>query len=112
MLTYDLRSGGQPKYYRLYTCIREDILRAELPPGQKLPSKRALAEHLHISLATVSGAYEQLVDEAIRSRAKVEVIKMKAVMAMQKKIEESVAVDKFSMKRFLRKQEQHDRKRM
>ena len=56
--------------------------------------------------------YEQLVDEAIRSRAKVEVIKMKAVMAMQKKIEESVAVDKFSMKRFLRKQEQHDRKRM
>ena len=63
MLTYDLSGGGQPKYYRLYTCIREDILRAELLPGQKLPSKRALAEHLHISLATVSGAYEQLVDE-------------------------------------------------
>ena len=63
MLTYDLRSDGQPKYYRLYTCIREDILRAELLPGQKLPSKRALAEHLHVSIATVSGAYEQLVDE-------------------------------------------------
>ena len=63
MLTYDLQAGDQPKYYRLYTCIREDILRAELLPGQKLPSKRALAEHLHISLATVSGAYEQLVDE-------------------------------------------------
>ena len=44
MLTYDLSGGGQPKYYRLYTCIREDILRAELLPGQKLPSKRALAE--------------------------------------------------------------------
>ena len=40
MLTYDLSGGGQPKYYRLYTCIREDILRAELLPGQKLPSKR------------------------------------------------------------------------
>ena len=65
MLTYDLQAGDQPKYYRLYTCIREDILRAELPPGQKLPSKRALAEHLHISLATVSGAYEQLVDEQL-----------------------------------------------
>ena len=63
MLTYDLSGGGQPKYYRLYTCIREDILRAELLPGQKLPSKRALAEHLHVSIATVSGAYEQLVDE-------------------------------------------------
>ena len=43
MLTYDLQAGDQPKYYRLYTCIREDILRAELLPGQKLPSKRALA---------------------------------------------------------------------
>ena len=63
MLTYDLSGGGQPKYYRLYTCIREDILRAELLPGQKLPSKRALAEHLHVSIATVSGASEQLVDE-------------------------------------------------
>lgn len=63
MLTYDLRTGTQPKYYQLYTCIREDILRAELLPGQKLPSRRALAEHLKISLATVSGAYEQLVDE-------------------------------------------------
>ena len=34
MLTYDLQAGEQPKYYRLYTCIREDILRAELLPGQ------------------------------------------------------------------------------
>ena len=67
MLTYDLSGSGQPKYYRLYTCIREDILRAELLPGQKLPSKRALAEHLHVSLATVSGAYEQLVDEGYRA---------------------------------------------
>lgn len=54
----------------------------------------------------------QTVPAAPKKRAKAEVIKMKAVMAMQKKIEESVAVDKFSMKRFLRKQEQHDRKRM
>lgn len=63
MLTYDLQDGAQPKYYRLYTCIREDILRGELLPGQKLPSKRALSEHLRVSMATVSGAYEQLVDE-------------------------------------------------
>ena len=63
MLTYDLQAAGQPKYYQLYTCIREDILHAELLPGQKLPSKRALAEHLHVSVVTVSGAYEQLVEE-------------------------------------------------
>ena len=60
MLTYDLQAGDQPKYYRLYTCIREDILRAELPPGQKLPSKRALAEHLRISVITVENTYAQL----------------------------------------------------
>ena len=63
MLTYDLCFGCETYYYVIYTCIREDILRAERLPGQKLPSKRALAEHLHISLATGSGAYEQLVDE-------------------------------------------------
>ena len=63
MLTYALQDEGQPKYYQLYTAIREDILRGELRPGQKLPSRRALAEHLHVSIATVSGAYEQLVDE-------------------------------------------------
>ena len=63
MLTYDLQAGDQPKYYRLYTCIREDILRAELPPGQKLPSKRALAEHLSLSKITVETAYAQLLDE-------------------------------------------------
>ena len=75
MLTYDLSGGGQPKYYRLYTCIREDILRAELLPGQKLPSKRALAEHLHVSIATVSGAYEQLVDEGyLAAKAGVEML--------------------------------------
>ena len=64
MLTYDLHEkSAQPKYYRLYTCIREDILRGELRPGQKLPSKRALSEHLRVSVVTVSGAYEQLVEE-------------------------------------------------
>lgn len=63
MLTYDLSAQGQPKYYQLYARIREDILRGELAPGQKLPSKRALSEHLHVSIATISGAYEQLVDE-------------------------------------------------
>ena len=56
MLTYDLSGGGQPKYYRLYTCIREDILRAELLPGQNRPATRALAAPLEVSIATGSGA--------------------------------------------------------
>ena len=62
--TYELcHESKTPLYVQLYEAIRADILSGSLPGGEKLPSKRALAEHLHISLATVSGAYEQLVDE-------------------------------------------------
>ena len=61
MLTYSLeKDGGESLYTQLYACIRRDILSGTLSPRQKLPSKRALAEHLHISVMTVEGAYQQL----------------------------------------------------
>ena len=48
MLTYDLtQQPGIPLYEALYRCIRQDILTGTLPPQTRLPSKRALAEHLH-----------------------------------------------------------------
>lgn len=73
MLTYELKkSPGFPLYEALYRCIREDILSGALPPGEKLPSKRALAEHLEVSKVTVEGAYAQLLAEGyIRSVEKV-----------------------------------------
>lgn len=44
MLTYDLKKApGQPLYESLYRHIRSDILCGVLQPGEKLPSKRALA---------------------------------------------------------------------
>jgi GntR family transcriptional regulator/MocR family aminotransferase len=69
MLTYELKkSPGVPLYEVLYRGIREDILSGKLAPGQKLPSKRALAEHLEVSRVTVEGAYDQLLAEGfIRS---------------------------------------------
>ena len=69
MLTYELKKQpGVPLYESLYRCIREDILSGRLMPGQKLPSKRALAEHLEVSRITVEGAYDQLLAEGfIRS---------------------------------------------
>ena len=69
MLTYALKKQpGVPLYESLYRCIREDILTGRLLPGQKLPSKRALAEHLKVSKITVEGAYDQLLAEGyIRS---------------------------------------------
>ena len=61
MRTYALENrGGTPLYEYLYRCIREDILAGTLAAGERLPSKRALAEHLHISVMTVEGAYQQL----------------------------------------------------
>lgn len=73
MLTYNLKkSPGVPLYEALYRCIREDILSGSLAPGEKLPSKRALAENLEVSKITVETAYSQLLAEGyIRSREKV-----------------------------------------
>ena len=61
MLTYNLPEKN--KYYALYRAVREDILRGNLKAGEKLPSKRALAAHLSVSVITVQTAYEQLLAE-------------------------------------------------
>ena len=73
MLTYELKkSPGVPLYEALYRCIRSDILSGNLQPGEKLPSKRALAVNLEISKITVEAAYNQLLSEGyIRSQEKV-----------------------------------------
>ena len=73
MLTYELKkSPGVPLYEALYRCIRGDILDGTLAPGEKLPSKRALAENLEVSKITVEAAYNQLLSEGyIRSQEKV-----------------------------------------
>ena len=61
MLTYPLEARGDlPLYEYLYRCIRKDILSGVLSTGERLPSKRALAEHLQVSVITVESAYQQL----------------------------------------------------
>ncbi len=64
MRTYELRKmPGLPLYESLYRAIREDIRTGRLAPGDKLPSKRALASNLEIGKTTVEGAYAQLLEE-------------------------------------------------
>jgi GntR family transcriptional regulator/MocR family aminotransferase len=64
MLTYKLeKKNGLPLYESLYRQIKDDILGGRLKAGEKLPSKRQLAEHLHISRVTVENAYSQLMAE-------------------------------------------------
>lgn len=64
MRTYVLTPGGKtPLYEQLYRAIKKDILSGVIVGGEKLPSKRALSEHLNISRVTVEAAYDQLVTE-------------------------------------------------
>lgn len=64
MLTYDLAERGNRTMYEfLYEKIKEDIMQGALKAGEKLPSKRAFAEHMDVSLKTVENAYNQLLLE-------------------------------------------------
>lgn len=72
MLTYDLSKRGKRTMYEfLYENMKEDILQGRLTGGEKLPSKRALAEHLRVSVKTIENTYDQLLLEGyIRSEEK------------------------------------------
>lgn len=64
MRTYHLDTAIKtPLYEQLYRAIRQDIMSGVLAGGERLPSKRRLAEHLEISQITVETAYSQLLAE-------------------------------------------------
>ena len=53
-------SSPMPIYEQITSQIKEDIILGRLKPGDNLPSMRALAKSLHISVITVQRAYEDL----------------------------------------------------
>ena len=53
-------SSGRPIYEQITDQIKACILSGELSEGQALPSMRALARDLHISVITTKRAYEDL----------------------------------------------------
>ena len=58
-----------PIYEQIKNAIREEILSGKLVAGEKLPSVRALARELSISILTVKKAYDELENEGfIESR--------------------------------------------
>lgn len=64
MLSIHIERGSQsPIYEQLYFYIKKEIASGKITFGEKLPSKRKLAEFLKISQNTVETAYEQLVAE-------------------------------------------------
>ena len=48
---------------QLYAALRAEIEQGRLSPGARMPSKRQLSEHLHVSTATVEAAYGRLAGE-------------------------------------------------
>lgn len=57
------RNNEIPLYDQLYNFIKNEIIEGRIAYGEKLPSKRKLAEFLNISLNTVETAYDQLIAE-------------------------------------------------
>lgn len=57
------REAETPLYEQLYLALRHQILDGELAAGQKLPSRRAMASRLGVSVNTVDAAYGQLISE-------------------------------------------------
>ena len=52
-----------PLYRQLYEALSREILSGSLAAGEKLPSKRRLAQALQVSLNTVDAAYQMLTAE-------------------------------------------------
>lgn len=53
-------ASGKPIYEQICTQIKNAILSGELSPGDALPSIRALAKDLRISVITTTRAYDEL----------------------------------------------------
>lgn len=56
-------TGDTSKYVQIYEELKQAILRKQLLAHEQLPSKRALAKTLDVSVHTIKEAYEQLLAE-------------------------------------------------
>ena len=53
-------SSGKPIYEQITSQIKAMIMSGELQAGDAIPSMRALAKSIHVSVITVQKAYEEL----------------------------------------------------
>ncbi|AFA49392.1 transcriptional regulator [Acetobacterium woodii DSM 1030] len=63
MITVPFKNKGTFLYVEIYEFIKQEITAGNIKYGEKLPSKRSLANHLAVSVNTVDTAYSQLVAE-------------------------------------------------
>lgn len=65
MTSFVLDKNGGSAYRQLYVQLKDAIAAGIWPPGSKLPSKRALAADLGVSVITVEHALALLADEGL-----------------------------------------------
>lgn len=53
-------NANKPIYEQITSQIKALIMSGELQPGEAIPSMRALAKSIHVSVITVQKAYEDL----------------------------------------------------
>lgn len=53
-------ADGRPIYEQIYSAVKEKIISGEIKAGEPLPSIRALAKDLRISVITTKRAYDEL----------------------------------------------------
>lgn len=58
-----METGRQPAYLRIYRSLRESITDGSYALGERIPSKRTMAENTGTSVITVEHAYDLLIDE-------------------------------------------------
>ena len=72
MLDYNLEKRGEASLYEyVYQQIRDDIVAGRIAAGEHLPSKRAFASHLGISVITIENAYSRYLPRAIFAQCRV-----------------------------------------
>lgn len=63
MLTISFKDKNKHLYEEIYEQIKDEIFENRLKAGEKLPSKRNLANQLSVSVNTIDTAYSQLLAE-------------------------------------------------
>ena len=58
-------NANKPIYEQITTQIKAMIMSDELQPGEAIPSMRALAKSIHVSVITVQKAYEDLQSNSV-----------------------------------------------
>ncbi len=58
-----MRHRGSPAYLQIYETLKENILEGTWPPKSRLPSKRALADQMGVSVITAQHALDLLCQE-------------------------------------------------